>query len=55
MIISSHSSCCLTMYLFRSLVKSFVVFGAAIFVAREYVAMEAEDMAAQAAEKMPAV
>ena len=33
--------------------KSFVVFGAAIFIAREYVAMEAEDMAAAAAEKLP--
>ena len=34
--------------------KSFVVFGAAIFVAREYVAMEAEDIA-QAAEKLSTV
>ena len=39
-------------HFFRSLVKSFVVFGAAIFVAREYAAMEAEDMAERAAENL---
>ena len=39
-------------FIFRSLVKSFVVFGVAIFVAREYAAMEAEDMAERAAENL---
>ena len=42
------------MLIFRSLVKSFFVFGAAIFIAREYAAMEAEDIAEKAAEKLGA-